>query len=84
MPPHHKEKVMQESTLERYPQKVFVLNGITYVPHRRNYHVFLGPGYPRHTRQTYSAADLVNLGAEEATEFLWPRLDNGVVNEENP
>jgi hypothetical protein len=75
---------MKETALERYAQKVFVLNGITYVPHRRNNNIFIGPGYPRYTRQTYSATDLINLGAVTGIEYLWPRLDDGVVNEANP
>lgn len=71
---------MKENRAERLPQQVFKLNGVTYVPHYRNRHVFVGPGYPRFTQQFYSATDLINAGALEQTEFLWVRSDHGVVN----
>ena len=71
---------MKENRAERLPQQVFKLNGVTYVPHYRNRHVFVGPGYPRFTQQRYSVTDLVNAGAKEDTEYLWQRSDHGVVS----
>ena len=63
---------------------VYVLNGITYVPHYRNPSVFVGPGYPRFTRQRYSDTDLRNAGAQQGSFPLWKRSDYGVVTDQKP
>ena len=62
----------------------YVLNGITYVPHYRNRAVFVGPGYPRCTTERYSAAKLIDLGAEKQHAFLWHRSVHGWVDDANP
>jgi hypothetical protein len=62
----------------------YVLDGITYVPHYRNSAVFVGPGYPRHTTQRYSALKLIDLGAEKQGKHLWTRGTFGIVDTANP
>jgi hypothetical protein len=65
-------------------QPVFVLNGITYVPHYRNHEIFVGPGYPKHNQRRYSVFDLVQMGAQQASAPLWHRSSFGVVNSTFP
>ncbi len=56
---------------------VFVLNGITYVPHMTK-PCFVGPGYIHsdgmkiYCGKEFTLAELVNLGARRQFEFLWP------------
>ena len=79
----HKRKPNQlgsNGPSEHFEVLTFVRNGITFLPHYRNRHVFVGPGYPRFTQQHYSVTDLVNAGAKEDTEYLWQRSDHGVVS----
>lgn len=65
---------------ELISQQVFVLNGLTYVPHYRNREVFVGLGYPRHNQYRYSALDLAQMGAQPVSLPLWHRSSFGVVN----
>ena len=37
-----------DGVCDRFETLTYVLNGITYVPHFRNAHIYVGPGYPRH------------------------------------
>lgn len=69
---------------ERVPVRVFVLNGVPYLPHYRNADVFVGPGYGKHNFKTYSSADLLAAGATPEGKMLWARGDNGIVDERNP
>lgn len=63
---------------------VYVLDGITYVPHYRNDTVFVGPGYPRLNPTRYPALKLIDLGAEKQHKYLWTRSQHGLVNAANP
>ena len=78
------EADMKDNKEETFMQTVYVLNGITYVPHYRNPSVFVGPGYPRFTRQRYSDTDLRNAGAQQGSFPLWKRSDYGVVTDQKP
>jgi hypothetical protein len=69
---------------ERAPVRVFVLNGVPYLPHYRNADVFVGPGYGKHNFIRYTAADLWIAGATPEGKMLWARGDNGIVDERNP
>ena len=69
---------------EHFPAKVWVLNGITYVPHYRNDKVFVGPGYGKHNFVRYNEGALKLMGAVESTEMLWSRSQGGTVNDRNP
>ena len=62
----------------------YVINNTTYVPHFRNVHVFVGPGYPRSNRKLYTSADLLAAGATPVPKFLWTRGEHGVVTAANP
>lgn len=66
-------------------QRVWVLKGITYVPHYRNSKLFVGPGYPRYNKSVYTEEFLLMQDAESATIPLWGRPDlPGAVDEANP
>ena len=58
---------------ETIPQKVFVLNGITYVPHYIKRDAYVGPGFGRQHSNTYRASTLMALGATSEMQPLWPR-----------
>jgi hypothetical protein len=63
---------------ERFPIKVYVLNGITYVPHYRNDSVYVGPAYD--WNQTgYSPEYLQRQGASTGTLYLWKRGTTGKI-----
>lgn len=61
----------------------YKLGGITYLPHYRNWNVFVGPGYPRANSKRYTKAELVNAGAEAVEKMLWSRGEHGVINDVN-
>lgn len=61
----------------------YKLGGITYLPHYRNWNVFVGPGYPRATRRRYTSTELVNAGAVAVEQMLWSRGEHGVINDVN-
>ena len=78
---------MKRNTGEATPvvaQVAYKLKDVTYVPHYRNCHLYVGPGYPRLNRTTYSAAEVVLAGAASVHEMLWTRSNHGIVNESNP
>ena len=70
--------------VQLFPTETYKLNGVTYVPHFRNVAVFVGPGYPRHTKQRYTADELVAAGAVKAVAMLWSRSVHGKVDALNP
>jgi hypothetical protein len=74
----------QNKQVQTHEQTVYVLRGITYVPHYRNKDIFVGPGYPRHNMTLYTAADLLALGAVESVDFLWSRGVGGRVSVGQP
>lgn len=65
-------KSVQYETAQALPQTVYVLNGITYVPHYSK-DCFVGPGYGQsHRRHVYEATlDLFN--AKPEVLMLWER-----------
>jgi len=67
-----------------FSAKVFVKNGITYVPHFRNSDVYVGPGYGSHNKNLYSESDLLSCGAKPEISMLWSRSQHGIVNATNP
>ena len=69
---------------DRFEAVVYDLKGITYVPHYRNKNLYVGPGYPRHNLMRYTEAELQLRGAKPRVEMLWPRADNGRVDDRNP
>lgn len=71
---------MKENRADRMPYATFRIGEVTYVPHYRNRHVFVGPGFPRYTQQFYSAAELVSAGAVQEEKHLWERSEYGVVS----
>lgn len=73
-----------EQKAEHYAEKVYVVNGVPYLPHYRNKDVFVGPGYGKHNFIRYTAADLLVAGGKPQTLALWARGDDGVVDRRNP
>lgn len=74
----------QNVKAELYEQTVYVLRGITYVPHYRNSDIFVGPGYPVHNKTRYSAVELELFGATPRMDHLWKRGQSGRVSDNNP
>lgn len=64
-----------------FPTTVYKAHGVTYVPHFRNENIFVGPGYPKHSSQRYTAAELVSAGATKEVDMLWSRASHGVVDD---
>jgi len=75
---------MSESKEETFMQTVYTLGEVTYVPHYRNTHVYVGPGYPRFTLQRYSVEELLSAGAKQSALPLWYRSNIQVVTDKNP
>lgn len=83
----HKRKSNQlgsNGPSEHFEVLTFVRNGITFLPHYRNRHIFVGPGYGRHNVNRYSQQELLLLGAKPVTQMLWHRGSEGIVDERNP
>jgi hypothetical protein len=57
---------------------------IIYVPHYRNPHVFVGPGYPKLNITRFSEDELKSCGAVPIKRMLWPRKLTDVVTDSNP
>jgi hypothetical protein len=78
-----KGEYQMSDALEVFPTKVYRLRGITYVPHYSK-PCYVGPGYGvltaaelarlglQQNTKEYGSLELLNLGAREETEFLWP------------
>jgi hypothetical protein len=62
-------------------QTVFRFGDVTYVPHYRNSSVFVGPGYPRFTKERFSEEELIQLGASKQKSLLWTRGNHGTVSD---
>ena len=69
---------------DQYEYIVYDLRGITYVPHFRNQHIYVSPGYPRHNKMRFSDAELQLMGAKPRAAMLWTRGVNGDVSDSNP
>ena len=60
---------------------VFDLRGITYLPHYRNWAIFVGPGYPHASNKRYTAEELTAAGATKEISMLWSRGQHGEVTD---
>ena len=77
-------KLMTRDSTPREFQKVYRKGDVVYVPHFRSDDVFVGPGYPRFTKQRYSEYELVQAGAVQEIMPLWVRGKYGTVSDNNP
>jgi hypothetical protein len=78
---------MKRNSPEAAPQMAqiaYKLNTVTYVPHYRNGSVYVGPGYPKATKQRYSAEELLGAGDKPVQALLWLRGTYGIVSDVNP
>ena len=66
-----KGECQMSDSLDVFATKVYRLRGITYVPHYSK-PCYVGPGYGLQNTKEYGPLELLNLGAREETEFLWP------------
>lgn len=73
-------KAKEDDRVELHKYTTFKLNGITYVPHYRDSKRYVGPGYPRHTTDLFTASDLFSAGAVPTISFLWKRSEFGILN----
>jgi len=69
---------MSQQVEERLPYTVYVLKGITYVPHYRNESVYVGPAYDWN-QTAYSPEYLQRQGASVGTLYLWKRGISGQI-----
>ena len=67
-----------------YSMTVYKKNGITYLPHYRNWSIFVGPGYPHACNKRYTAEELVAAGATKDVGMLWSRAQHGEVTDTRP
>lgn len=58
---------------------IYKLKGITYVPHYRNKHLYVSPGYGRYHARLNTSEELKKAGAEEVKQMLWQRGEHGIV-----
>jgi len=75
--------VMTRDSTPREFQKVYRKGDVIYVPHFRNSDAYVGPGYPRFTKQRYTEYELVAGGAVQETMPLWVRGKYGLVSDAN-
>jgi len=75
---------VKDNKEEIFMQTVYTLGEVMYVPHYRNPHVFVGPGYPLFNKYRYSEEQLVFAGAQRGGFPLWKRSLHGVVTDQNP
>lgn len=73
-----KAKVDEKAELFKYT--VFKLKGITYIPHYRDSKRYVGPGYPRHQTDVFTAGELFSRGATPEIAMLWKRSEYGIIN----
>lgn len=81
---HRTQGLGLDVSVNTYEQTVYDLRGITYVPHYRNNTVFVGPGYPIHCSERYSAVELELYGAKPRVAMLWSRGTSGRVSDREP
>lgn len=65
--------------LEKRHYMVYVIDGVTYLPHYRNANRYVAPGWSRHPK-TYEPAMLFAMGAKTRMEYLWKRAEFGESN----
>lgn len=73
-----------EGKLDTAPREwytVFKLRGVRYVPHYYNTHFYVGPGFPKHTQEFYTAAQLTAFGAVMSQSYLLTRSNTKAAHE---
>ena len=64
---------MRTDSMEKTEQTVYILNGITLLPHY-NLPCFVAPGFTNYTpMKLWTVNQLLEEGAVKSTAFLWPR-----------
>ena len=64
---------MRPDNMDKTEQTVYVLNGITLLPHY-TLPCFVAPGFTKDTpTKLWTVNELLDEGAEKSTAFLWPR-----------
>lgn len=56
----------------------FKLNDVIYLPHYQDSKLFVGPGYPRHTKTVFTSAELLEAGAKAHMMHLWRRVEHSL------
>lgn len=65
---------VQENSHPLENTTAYVHGGVIYVPKYVEPGVYVGPGYPRHTKRSYTKNELVQAGAVPTEMMLWPRV----------
>jgi hypothetical protein len=60
-------------TVDLFEKQVFVLHGITYLPHYNIRSQYVSPGYGKSHYNLYTKRELMDAGAQSKTEMLWER-----------
>ena len=64
---------MRTDSMEKVEQTVYILNGITLLPHY-TLPCYVAPGFSSTTpMKLWTANELLDEGAVKSTAFLWPR-----------
>lgn len=81
---NHLVPARKEPPADLHEYIVYDLRGITYVPHFRNHHIYVSPGYPRHNMDRFTDQELQLMGAKPRAAMLWTRGVSGDVSNSNP
>jgi len=64
---------MRTDNMDRTEQTVYILNGITFLPHY-TLPCYISPGFTKDTpTKLWTVNQLLDEGAVKSTAFLWPR-----------
>ena len=67
---------MRTEDVEKAQYVVYKLNGITYVPHYKDYKFYVGPGFPKANGDIFTSDELMAAGATPHGMFLWKRAEH--------
>ena len=65
-----------EEKNEKAQYVVYKLNGITYVPHYKDYKYYVSPGFPKANGNIFTPDELIAAGATPHGMFLWKRAEH--------
>ena len=74
----------KKDLIERREYVVCIKDNVTFVPHYRNFNVYVGPGYANTNLEVYTQEELISMGAKMEMRSMWSRAATGEVNERRP
>lgn len=64
---------------EKKDYLTFKIGDVIYLPHYMDSKLYVGPGYPRHNKNVYTSAELLEKGAIAHMMHIWKRMEYGKV-----